>query len=68
MSGFGKDSFGAVGEYQSLMRKVAVPVLSTGQCESLLRTTKLGDSFTLDGKSFLCAGGEPGIDACNVSN
>lgn len=63
VSGWGKNSFGTQGEYQSVLMKVDLPVIDTRQCEGLLRRTKLGRSFRLD-HSMICAGGEHGKDAC----
>ncbi|KAK6645356.1 hypothetical protein RUM43_001632 [Polyplax serrata] len=62
VAGWGKDQFD--GNYQNIIKEVEVPVLSSMNCQSKLRNTKLGSSFVLDTDSFLCAGGEPGKDAC----
>ncbi|EEB14209.1 tripsin, putative [Pediculus humanus corporis] len=61
-AGWGKDQFH--GNYQTIIKEVEVPVLSSYDCQSKLRKTKLGNSFTLDSDSFICAGGEAGKDAC----
>lgn len=45
------------------MKKVKLPFVSHDRCQALLRKTALGRFFVLD-KSFLCAGGESGKDAC----
>lgn len=63
VSGWGKNAFGQQGEYQSVLMKVDLPVLDRRVCENLLKRTKLGYSFRLD-RSMICAGGEPGKDAC----
>merc|ERR1712241_1622590 len=38
-------------------------LVNHGQCENILKTTRLGEFFKLD-QSFTCAGGEAGQDAC----
>ncbi|KPM04648.1 serine protease-like protein 5, partial [Sarcoptes scabiei] len=63
VAGWGKNAFGHQGEYQSVLMKVDLPVLDSRQCENQLRHTKLGYNFRLD-HSMICAGGEPGKDAC----
>ncbi|KAG7187937.1 hypothetical protein KM043_013899 [Ampulex compressa] len=64
VTGWGKDAFGNNGKYQSIMKEIDVPILTQTECENSLRGTKLGQFFVLDKNSFLCAGGEPGKDAC----
>ncbi|KAK8385685.1 hypothetical protein O3P69_016457 [Scylla paramamosain] len=61
-TGWGKDAFDG-GKFQVIMKKVALPVVPSDQCQELLRKTRLGKFFILD-KSFVCAGGEAGQDAC----
>jgi hypothetical protein len=63
VSGWGKNSFGHQGEFQSVLTKVDVPVLSHGECEHALKKTRLGYNYQLH-PSMVCAGGEPGKDAC----
>ncbi|XP_011862850.1 PREDICTED: trypsin-3 isoform X2 [Vollenhovia emeryi] len=63
VSGWGKDAFGNNGMYQNILKEVDVPILSQADCQTALRRTRLGGLFVLDG-SFMCAGGEPGKDAC----
>ncbi|XP_023312943.1 serine protease 44-like, partial [Anoplophora glabripennis] len=46
-----------------ILKKVEVPFVNHTQCQTLLRSTRLGKRFNLD-KSFMCAGGEKGRDAC----
>lgn len=41
-----------------------IPIIDKQNCEQELKTTRLGDAFTLH-KSFICAGGEEGRDTCN---
>lgn len=63
VTGWGKDAFGTQGEYQSVLKEVDVPVVNNGECEQILRQTRLGPYYQLH-PGFLCAGGEPGKDAC----
>jgi len=62
-TGWGKDRFGKEGEYQVIMKQVAMNLTRHDECQDLLRTTRLGGRFNLD-DSFLCAGGIPGKDTC----
>ncbi|XP_060839761.1 phenoloxidase-activating factor 2-like isoform X2 [Rhopalosiphum padi] len=62
-SGWGKDKFGKLGEYQSILKKVDLPIVPFGRCLKLLRKTGLTQDFILH-ESFLCAGGEKGKDTC----
>lgn len=63
-SGWGKDVFGKEGRYQVIMKKIELPVVDNGQCQSSLRETRLGRRFNLH-NSFMCAGGERGVDTCS---
>lgn len=63
VTGWGKDSFGDVGNYQNVLKEVDVPVLSHFDCERKLKRTRLGLDFVLH-PGFTCAGGEEGKDAC----
>ncbi|XP_077491535.1 uncharacterized protein LOC144102117 [Amblyomma americanum] len=63
VTGWGKDAFGNQGEYQHILKKVDVPVVSHGECEQRLKRTRLGPYYQLH-PGFVCAGGEPGKDAC----
>ena len=52
------------GNYQVLMAQVELPIVDNRKCQSdLRRYTALSDSFKLD-DSFLCAGGDAGVDTC----
>lgn len=62
VSGWGKDSYGVTGTYQTVLKKVEVPVISNDVCQRQLRHTILGKYFRLH-RSFMCAGGDFG-DAC----
>merc|ERR1712038_1826176 len=60
---WGKDQFGAAGNYQVVLKEIDLPVVGHDQCEASLRTTRLGKRFQLD-DSFICAGGVDGKDTC----
>merc|ERR1711983_750047 len=62
-TGWGKDEFGDDGNYEVIMKQVQLDMVNHGQCENILKTTRLGEFFKLD-QSFTCAGGEAGQDAC----
>ena len=67
MTGWGKDAFGKVGNFQQVLKRVEVPMVRKSTCENSLQDTRLGRGFRLhDGMS--CAGGEEGKDACKVRN
>uniref|UniRef100_A0A8D8L1P9 Phenoloxidase-activating factor 2 n=1 Tax=Culex pipiens TaxID=7175 RepID=A0A8D8L1P9_CULPI len=50
-------------QYADVLKKIKVPVIEHDRCQGMLRQTKLTSVFRLDG-SFLCAGGEAGVDTC----
>jgi len=63
-NGWGKDKFGTDGEYSNILKEIVVPIVENRKCQTLLReNTRLGPFFELD-SSFLCAGGEKGVDTC----
>lgn len=62
-SGWGADKFEKKGEYRVNLKKIKLPIISMRDCQSRLRSTKLGSKFKLH-PSFICAGGESGIDTC----
>merc|ERR1712079_391851 len=62
-TGWGKDKFGAAGEYQVVLKEIDLPVVDHDQCQESLRKTRLGKRYRLH-DSFLCAGGESGKDTC----
>ncbi|XP_043202099.1 phenoloxidase-activating factor 2-like isoform X2 [Amphibalanus amphitrite] len=64
VAGFGKDAFGQGGQYSFIQKEVDVPVVPHDQCQQQLRQTRLGAGFRLNGRAFLCAGGEQGKDSC----
>ncbi|RWS06563.1 hypothetical protein B4U79_12276 [Dinothrombium tinctorium] len=63
VTGWGKDSFGHQGTFQSVLKEVDVPIIQHNECENVLKKTRLGPYYQLH-PGFLCAGGEPGKDAC----
>ncbi|XP_071543202.1 phenoloxidase-activating factor 2-like [Panulirus ornatus] len=62
-TGWGKDKFGKEGVFQNVLKEINPRTWEHGACQQALRKTKLGGDFILDA-SFLCAGGEPGVDTC----
>lgn len=62
-TGWGKDQFGAQGRYSAILKRLPLPVVDYTTCQSQLRRTRLGPKFALD-RSFICAGGQRGIDTC----
>ena len=64
-TGWGKDQFGAAGEYQVVLKEVELPIVPQEQCEAALKKTRLGSTFRLH-ESFICAGGGggDGKDTC----
>lgn len=63
INGWGKDGFEDSGAYQMIMKSLTLPLVDHPTCQSQLRHTRLGPYFRLH-RSFLCAGGELGKDAC----
>merc|ERR1712055_387387 len=62
-TGWGKDQFGAAGQYQVVLKEIDLPVVSHYDCQESLRKTRLGRRFRLD-DSFICAGGKDEKDTC----
>lgn len=52
-----------VKDFQSILKKIELPVVPSQECQTILRTTRLGRHFVLH-ESLVCAGGERGKDAC----
>jgi len=63
VTGWGKDSFGTDGKFQTVLKEVTVPLVEYNSCQDTMRQTRLGRSFNLD-PGMLCAGGEEAKDAC----
>lgn len=57
---------GDKGRFQVILKSVELPIVPKDRCQAALRTTRLGQFFRLH-DSFMCAGGEAGIDTCTVS-
>ncbi|CAO1363174.1 unnamed protein product [Diamesa hyperborea] len=62
-TGWGKHEFGQRGKYQEIMKKIDLPVIETHRCSRMFKKTRLGRNFELN-ESFICAGGEEGVDTC----
>lgn len=61
-SGWGKEKY-ENRPFENILKKIELPVVPNYVCRDNLRKTHLGAYFQLH-KSFLCAGGEVGIDTC----
>merc|ERR1712079_188608 len=62
-TGWGKDQFGAAGEYEVVLKEIDLHVVGHQECGDSLRRTRLRRKFQLD-NSFICAGGMAGKDTC----
>ncbi|XP_055621862.1 phenoloxidase-activating factor 2-like [Toxorhynchites rutilus septentrionalis] len=62
-AGWGKKEFHAKEKYAKIMKKVELPIVPRKKCIQQLRKTRLGAFYQLH-SSFICAGGEEGIDTC----
>jgi len=62
-TGWGKDKFGAEGDYQVVLKEVDLDVVNNVDCQKSLQGTILGKRFKLD-ESFMCALGKDGKDTC----
>lgn len=60
--GWGKSNFDS-DSYQVILKKVQLPMVSHPDCQTALRGTRLKGNYRLH-NSFVCAGGEAGIDTC----
>ena len=49
--------------YQNILKQVELNIVDSKDCEKRLQKTRLGSNFKLR-ESFLCAGGEEGVDTC----
>jgi len=61
-TGWGQDSF-QNGAFQTVLKKVELPLVGHQRCQQMLRQTHLRKYFRLD-RSFTCAGGRAGEDVC----
>lgn len=66
-TGWGKDEFGKRGKYSVIMKRVKLPIVDRQTCEEELQETRLTHAFRLH-ESFICAGGEEGVDTCQVNS
>ena len=63
VTGWGKHKFGQEGKYQEILKKIELPVIDRQKCTEMFRKTRLGKYYILN-ESFICAGGETGVDSC----
>lgn len=49
---------------ESIMKHIELPIVERQQCQEKLRTTRVGSRYRLH-NSFICAGGEGGVDMCH---
>lgn len=63
VTGWGKNNPGRTGKYSQKLKKIDLSIVASGQCQRRLQQTRLGRQYKLH-KSFICAGGLPGKDAC----
>ena len=54
-SGWGKDKFGKLGIFQTVLKKIDLRIVPHLKCQDMLRKTRLTDNFILH-EDFLCAG------------
>ncbi|XP_063911684.1 phenoloxidase-activating factor 2-like [Zophobas morio] len=54
---------GTTGSGTRKLRKVNLPITDSQECQNLLRNTSLGPNFQVH-PSYICAGGEDGVDTC----
>lgn len=62
-SGWGKNDFGKQGKWSVILKRIPLPMVDRQQCESELQRTRLSAKFRLH-PTFVCAGGQEGIDTC----
>lgn len=63
VSGWGKDSLSRESRFQTVLKKLELPIIPIKLCQMMFRNTILGKYFRLH-KSFICAGAEIGRDTC----
>lgn len=63
VSGWGKENLSRESKFQTVLKKVELPIIQNSLCQMMFRNTVLGKYFRLD-SSFICAGGEFGRDTC----
>ncbi|XP_045781886.1 phenoloxidase-activating factor 2-like [Maniola jurtina] len=60
--GWGED-FTKSDKYANLLKKITLPLVSSDDCQTRYRNTRLGSRYTLH-RSLTCAGGEAMVDTC----
>lgn len=65
-TGWGKDASGLNGRKNVILKKISLGIVEFNKCQRDLQSTPLGRRFRLD-STFICAGGKPGVDTCQVS-
>ncbi|KRF77842.1 phenoloxidase-activating factor 2 isoform X2 [Drosophila virilis] len=61
VTGWGKSTHNT-NAYQHILKEITVPVLPRAEC--IAKLSKISDSNLIFDPSYICAGGEKGIDAC----
>lgn len=61
-TGWGKKNFDSP-KNRLILKRILLPIVPNEDCQTALRTTRLGQRFRLHG-TFICAGGEEGVDTC----
>lgn len=64
LTGWGQQAYGDKKRFSAILKKIELPIVPNEQCQQSIRATPRGPNFNLH-RSFLCAGGEAGKDACN---
>lgn len=62
-SGWGKNEFKHNSKNQAILKKVELSIVPLQQCQTVLRSTRLGRHFVLS-NTFVCAGGQANQDTC----
>lgn len=62
-TGWGRKEFSAEVTNTPILKKIGLPIVDRGTCQTQLKKTRLGSYFKLH-ESFICAGGEVGKDTC----
>ena len=61
------ESFNLPQNNSVFMREADVPILTGVTCQNRLRASVLGNSFTLNQESFICAGGDQIRETCDIA-
>lgn len=62
VSGWGKNKYGESGKFQTILKKLQVPIVPNQKCKRQIEN-KLRQSYDVP-PSLMCAGGEEGKDTC----